>query len=196
MRRISSFTPEQIIEYNLRENGTQFTIFLDAQNYRVLKARQFVEQALIGSYGPADIIELGCSAGDIAGAFSDAHHVVGVDVTPSAVESARERYPAMKTILGKAEDFGPRDCDVLILTEFLEHIDDPEGLVREWLPYAKHAVIGHPLEDPGGIEPGHIWSYELADFNRWFDLGGHRLLEAHLFAGPFPQMVMGVSERI
>jgi hypothetical protein len=193
VRRISTLDHEGIIAYNLRDGGTQATVFADSQSARVERARNFVAR-LAGYVGTARIIELGCSAGDISGPFAEQHSVLGVDVTPRAAELARERWPAMEVRLAKAEDLVPEPCDILVLCEFLEHITDPFVLVAAWLPLARYAVIGHPLNDPG-IEPGHIWSYTLDDYFGWLDAGGHRRIETHLFSGPFPEMVMGISER-
>jgi hypothetical protein len=198
VQRISDLTHEGIIGYNLRDGGTAVTIFADAQSYRVDKARSFVAGLLgyVGAPDRARIVELGCSAGDIVGPFAAEHDVWGVDVVPAAVELTRERYPAMKVDQAVVETIEPQPCDILVLCEFLEHIDDPDALVRAWLPLAKYAVIGHPLNDPGGIEPGHIWSYTLDDYRRWHTIGAHGMIETHLFSGPFPEMVMGVSGRL
>lgn len=195
MRRISGLDSQGIIDYNLREGGTCVTVFADAQAYRVNKARAFVEQ-VIGHLGRrCKIIELGCSAGDISGPFAEEHEVIGIDIVPAAAELAKQRYPAMTIRQTVAEAVEPEPCDLLVLCEFLEHLDNPIALVQRWLPLAEFALIGHPLNDPGGLEQGHIWSYELADYRAWFVFGGHREVETHLFSGPFPEMVMGVSQR-
>ena len=194
MKLISNFTPQQVINYNLRDGAV--TIFADAQSHRVRRARAFVGEILEYLNRPATIIELGCSAGDIAGWFADGNEVIGVDVVPAAVALARQRYPQMTVIEGIAEEMTPQACDILVLCEFLEHIPDPETLVKAWLPLAEFAVIGHPLNDPGGLEPGHVWSYDLNDYFNWYRIGYHQILETHLFQGPFPEMVMGSSRRI
>lgn len=195
MRRISAFTPDEIRGYNLRDGGTAVTVFADSQAYRVEKARWFIEKVIPHVGHPATIIELGCSAGDISGWFSASNTVHGVDIVPAAAALAKTRYPAMTVTEGSAEAIEPQACDILILTEFLEHIDDPIGLVQRWLPLAKYALIGHPLNDPGTVEPGHIWSYTLDDYLAWCALGRHHPVETHLFSGPFPEMVMGLTER-
>ena len=194
MHRISDKNHEEIIAYNLRDGGTAVTIFADAQAYRVEKARWFISAMLPHIPAPAKIVELGCSAGDIGGFFSKESDVIGVDVVPAAVSLSRERYPHMVTIEAVAESVEPVACDILVLTEFLEHITDPVDLISRWLPLARYALIGHPLNDTG-IEPGHIWSYTLDDYFEWHRLGGHQSIETHLFQGPFPEMVMGISGR-
>lgn len=196
MKRISAFSSDEIIEYNLRDGGTAVSIFADTQTHRVTRARAFLGEILTYLGRPASIVELGCSAGDISGWFSSGHEVTGVDIVPAAVSLARQRYPNMTVLQGTAEEMAPQPCDVIVLCEFLEHVANPTQIVKEWLPLAEFAIIGHPLHDPGGLEPGHIWSYDLDDYFDWLGLGQHTALETHLFQGPFPEMVMGSSRRI
>jgi hypothetical protein len=195
MKRISDLDDEGIIAYNLRDNGTAVSIFADMQAYRIEKARWFLSSILATVGQRAVIWEPGSSAGDIAGWFSVDHETHGIDIVPAAVALTRSRYPAMDVTEARAEDVEPASCDALVLCEFLEHIVDPEAFVKAWLPLARFVLIGHPLNDPGGIEPGHVWSYDYADYLRWFSLGGHQMIETHLFAGPFPEMVMGIGGR-
>jgi hypothetical protein len=189
-----------IIAYNLRDGGNEFTIFADTQFDRVDKARQLVRSCLAYAEPgvPATVIELGCSAGDIVGMFSYEHTCIGYDVTPGACRAARERYPDLSVVEAAVEDVIPIPCDVLILCEFLEHIVDPVGLVQSWLPLARSVVIGHPvIGDAQDPEYGHLWSYEPKDFEAWFPMGGHQLDEAYLFSmGGYEQMLIGRGHRV
>ena len=202
MRRIRNLSFDEIIEYNLREGGTEFTIFADAQTDRVNMARKLVAGCLDiadaqnGWVGGRNIVELGCSAGDILGVFSDVHECYGYDVTPGAVKAARERYPKLTVIMAAVENVEPHECDVLILCEFLEHIVDPIELVKGWMPLAKTVVIGHPLVGDGDDpEPGHLWGYTPEDFAAWFPMGDHVLDEAYTFEMGYP-MVIGRGHRV
>ena len=196
MRRLSEMSYADIIAYNLRGGGNEFTVFADTQSERVGKARELVAACLGVASTRATIIELGCSAGDIIGAFAYGHTCIGIDVTPGACAAARSRYPALRVIEASVEDVDPQECDVLILCEFLEHIVDPIGLVKAWMPLAKTVVIGHPLvgggEDP---EHGHLWAYEPTDFDAWFPMGGHVMDEAYSFDMGY-QMVIGRGHRL
>lgn len=195
MRRIQGWTMDKIIAYNLRYDGTQVTIFADAQTDRVNRARAYVSTILERIDGRATIVEPGCSAGDIGGFFSEDHDVSGCDVVPAAVAATRARYPKMSVEQLTAEEWGARECDILILCEFLEHIHDPVTFVKEWLPLAKYVVIGHPLvQDGWDPEEGHIWAYYPDDFEAWFPMGGHTLREWQLFPMGY-QMIMGWGER-
>jgi hypothetical protein len=190
-------TFEEVIEYNLRDGGTAVTIFADAQTDRVNKARDIITKLLPECPERATIWELGCSAGDISGYFSEDHDCLGVDVVPAAVAACRERYPRLGVLLSPVEEIKPQPCDILVLCEFLEHVINPVKLVLDWLPLAKFVVIGHPLvRDKWDAEPGHLWAYREEDFENWFPLGGHKLGEAWTFGMYDLDMVIGWGKRI
>jgi hypothetical protein len=83
------------------------------------------------------------------------------------------------------------------MTEFLEHLYDPWSVVRQWMPHANFAIIGHPLNEPTPpFERGHIWTYELADWYAWFGEFGWSVEEVYRFPmGPYPEMVLGWGRR-
>lgn len=149
-------------------------------------------------------MELGCGAGDISGSYARAsadgpeRRVVGYDVTEAAEVACAYRYPAMEFHRQPVEEVEPLDCDILVMTEFLEHVADPETIVRGWLPKARWAVIGHPLDEPDPpIEDGHIWSYTREDWRAWFKMGGHHRHEEYRFPmGPYDAMILGRSSRV
>jgi len=196
MRRQNQMTHEEVIAYNLRGGGNEFTEFETAQYDRVEKARAIIAKIISERIEtPAIIIEPGCSTGDISGFFSDEHAVEGIDVTPGAARAARQKWPRMKVAEIEIERVEPHPCDILVLCEFLEHITDPVGFVQAWLPLARYVVIGHPLVGDGSDpEPGHPWAYYDTDFANWFPMGGHELRQAWEFPMGY-WMVIGWGER-
>jgi hypothetical protein len=197
MRRLNkTMGYEDVLAYNLRDGGTAFTTFEEAQPERVTMARRLITNICHEDPTASLIVEPGCSTGDISGFFSDTMDVMGFDVVPAAVDETRKRWPSMHVWQAIAEETEPLSCDILVLCEFLEHIVDPVGFIQKWMPKAKHVVIGHPLvgngEDP---EPGHLWAYEERDFDDWFTITGFKLIEAFQFhMGPYP-MVIGRGSR-
>lgn len=196
MRRLNAMSFEDIIAYNLRDNGTAVTVFEDAQTERVHKARQIIDGLLAHCPPRARIIEPGCSAGDISGPYAKEHDVWGIDVVPTAIELSRSRYPDMRLTLAAADELEPEECDILVLCEFLEHIVEPVEFVTRWLPKASFVVIGHPLVGDGyDPEPGHLWAYTGLDYENWFAIGGHTRGDAWTFPmGPYT-MVIGSGRR-
>jgi hypothetical protein len=197
MRRLNGWTYEDIVAYNLRDGGTAVTVFADAQTDRVNKARTLVSNIINDYPGRTfTIVEPGCSAGDIAGFFSDVHNCYGFDIVPAAVTLSRQRYPLFHVEQAVVENVVPIECDILILCEFLEHVIDPVKLVKDWLPLAKHVVIGHPIVGDGSDpEPGHMWAYTDEDYLAWFEMGGHTLVESYAFSMGYERMLIGRGQR-
>jgi hypothetical protein len=224
VQRIGNRTGREAIDYHLKRNDTPN--FTEGQPGRVDLAHFLIEKILVKDLRrrPLKIVELGCGSGDITGPFAgpplsvpelDAPQppgrvydtirgqidtsgieVIGIDVVPAAVGAMR-RFPEMSVLISPVEELSPFECDLLVMTEFLEHVVDPEKIVRGWLPLAKWAIIGHPLDEPDPpYEVGHNWSYTLQDWHRWFELGGHHVWERFLFPmGYWDNMVMGHSCR-
>lgn len=211
MKRIGQRTEREALDYHLKRNDTPD--FTAGQPGRIDLAHFLLEKILVKDLTrrPLKIIELGCGSGDVTGPFSlrdsvytmprgeiDTYgiEVLGIDVVPQALH-ARDRFPDMDIIISPVEGVAPMECDILVMTEFLEHVIDPEKIVRDWLPLAKWAVIGHPLDEPDPpFEVGHNWSYTLQDWHRWFEMGGHHAWERFLFPmGWWDNMVMGHSCR-
>ena len=152
-------------------------------------------RALVAKTNAGTIIELGCGTADICGHFADNAAVWGYDCNEKALVLAMERYPSLEVGLGIPE---PRKCDCLILCEYLEHIPNPIEVIQAWLPLAKFSVISHPLDEEldSNLSAGeHQWSFDMEDFERWFTLGGHKLVEMEVFDMPH-KCILGLGERI
>jgi len=196
MRRQTGMDHEAIIAYNLRGGGEEYTVFEYAQADRVLKARAIIEHIIEVDGAIERIIEPGCSTGDIVGFFQDRIEAVGIDVTPGAARAAIERWPKMKVIEARVENVEPMPCDILVMTEFLEHIIEPKTFIRKWAPLARYIVVGHPLVGDGfDPEEGHPWAYYDVDFANWFPEGGHEMVEAWTFPMGY-HMVIGWGKRL
>ena len=192
MNRLVWRTPEEQIAYHLADGRA--VNFEESQGARVAKGRELLERALGALGRRAEIVELGCGAADISGPFSTTNTVWGVDIVPAAQVACQERWPDLHFLLGDVNAITAWDVDVVVLTEVLEHLSDPLGLVARWLPHARYSIIGHPIDDPGNVEGGHVWGYDRDDYLYWFELGAHEPLEVYEFSmGPFPEMIIGAG---
>jgi SAM-dependent methyltransferase len=75
------------------------------------------------------VFEIGCGPGQLAAYLLDqgVRHYTGFDLSPVAVEFARQRVPAGNFFVGSALDpaaYAGQDFGLLVCTEVLEHIDD------------------------------------------------------------------------
>lgn len=143
------------------------------------------------------IIEIGCGTADISGPFTRRLkcHVIGIDASEEALAKAKERFPDMSTVHANAL-YHYRPSDVLIMCEFLEHMEDPLDITKRWMPMAQYAVISHPLNEPvdSMIAAGeHQWSFTEEDFDNWFKLNGYEIIEKEIFQMGLYTMIIGVG---
>lgn len=193
MRRINGSESRSQVQVHLDRNDAP--VFEESHRYRVQVAREYLGKAVAAAGEQALIIDLGCGSGDISGPFSARQAVVGIDCVPAAM-STLERFPDLDLIVSPVEKIVPMPCDILVMCEFLEHLDDPWKVVDAWASQARYMVIGHPLDDEDGLEPGHSWSYTMEDFRTWFSKHGFTLQEHVVFGmGPFKSMVCGWGGR-
>lgn len=204
MERLWPRTYEEQIQYHLDDGRAPE--FDKGQPGRIDLARFCLDKILARAltYRPLKLVELGCGAGDITGPYAmpeawGKHRVEvhGYDVVPMAQETCARRWPFMEFHLGPVEEAEPQDCDLLVLCEFLEHVDDPQAIIKKWLPKAKWVIIGHPLYEPNPpYETGHIWSYTLEDWWAWFTDNDYTIIEQFRFPmAPYTDMVLGYGVR-
>lgn len=199
-------------EYHRKRNDAPE--FDAGQPGRIDLARMFIEKMLVKDlpYRPLRIIELGCGSGDVTGPYSfidraysmprgtidlTGIEVIGIDLVPVAGEKVMRRYPNMTFLWSPVEELKPIDCDLLVMTEFLEHVADPLAIVDAWMPHARWALIGHPLDEPDPpYEHGHAWSYSMQDWADWFHRNNFHIWERVTFPmGYYENMVMGHGSR-
>jgi ubiquinone/menaquinone biosynthesis C-methylase UbiE len=137
------------------------------------------------------VVEIGCGEGELLsrlGAWRPARRRFGFDVSREILEQAR-RHPGITVALQSAEALAlaDRSADVVIASEVLEHLNDPEAALREIARVARRRVILsvprepiwrvlniarlHYLADLGNT-PGHVQHFSTPAF---VDLVSRRL---------------------
>jgi len=90
---------------------------------------------LLSMIGPQDrVLDLGCGNGAIAAIVSArAASVTGIDHDVQHVAQAQTNFPSIRFLSGDARTFIASDetFDVLILSHVLEHLDEPDSLLKD-----------------------------------------------------------------
>ena len=163
------------------------------QHIRIMHARNAVKKILLAfkseyvstAHTMRTVVELGCNTADISGMISMGHKVKVWEVSPKCIEYIARTYPWIEIHAEDIETATPIDSDLIILCEILEHLSDPNEVVRKWLPKAKYALISSPLRgdlevDLSGGE--HCWSFDPEDFDNFVKIGGHQIMDQTSFA--------------
>jgi len=67
----------------------------------------------------------------------------------------------------------PEKVDTIVLTEILEHLEDPDEIVRLAREKATWLVASSPVEEPEGVvNPEHLWSFGRDGYREMLVSGG------------------------
>jgi glycosyltransferase involved in cell wall biosynthesis len=136
---------------------------------------------------PQRVLDVGCGAGWLAQALTDAgHHVTGVDVAESdGVHDRMERFVRADLANGLPGDIGD-DFDVLLAADVIEHLADPTTLLRDladragtegtvmasvpnighWYPRARIAAGRFDYDQRGILDSTHLRFFTRRSFRR------------------------------
>lgn len=126
------------------------------------------------------VVDLSAGDGRVARALSTREVVLG-DL--AAGEHLHLVGPLEQTI----GELPPAFADVFVLGETLEHVDDPELVLRLIRRHARGLVLSTPLNEPAGVNPEHVWRWDLDGIRELLDATGWHptgTLTAELELGP------------
>jgi hypothetical protein len=115
----------------------------------------------------------------------------GYDLSPKAVEYARTVYEVDVSALDVVNS-APKEGDIVILTEFLEHLCKPHHLVK-WIQgtNARFIVASSPCnENPNNFYIYHLWAWTGDSFAQMFERCGWRVLRHYVRADVNTQFIL------
>jgi 2-polyprenyl-3-methyl-5-hydroxy-6-metoxy-1,4-benzoquinol methylase len=119
------------------------------------------------------VVDMACGEGygtDVLA--THAREVTGVDANPDAYEHARLKYtrPGVRFVRNMIE-LHAEPCDVIVFLQTIEHVPDPEEVLRHFKRTAGTVYVSTPnlltLAPPGADKSGNPWhlrEYRVAEF--------------------------------
>ncbi len=103
-------------------------------------ARQLISFAR--KYAGNEILDLGCAVGNYSRRLASlGYRVKGADINPEYIRIARERGVDAYTVEGDVLPFPDKSFDSVLLFEVVEHLPDPDRVLREAGRVARKNVI-------------------------------------------------------
>lgn len=143
-----------------------------------------------GRHGSTTFCDLGCGDGGLLSLVQSGFEKAwGYDFQPSNEQGWRERgVDATHLDVFGADRGRVHLADVAAMTEVLEHLADPHG-VLEWLRNAESGpyeiVCSSPANEHAGYHDScHAWAWDYAGYEKLVTDAGFRIRE-HVVAGPF-----------
>lgn len=124
--------------------------------------------------GPARILDPaagnGRTARDLAAQLDGAAYTADLAPTAPVDHPARDAFELLEYLAQSTRRF-----DIVILGEFLEHVEDPARLLELAncvLPLNGGLVVSTPLEEADGVNPEHLWRWDRAGIVELLDAAG------------------------
>lgn len=143
---------------------------------RLLLTAHFVDW--VGTaYDVTTVSDLGCGDGGLLSLLKSRGFTAwGYDVSPAAVEGARERgvdAELLDVVAGV-----PRIGDIAVCTEMLEHLVDPHAYVRQLLDWgADYVVASSPWNESGDSHyEFHTWAWDRNGYPEMFECNGWKVI--------------------
>jgi hypothetical protein len=162
-----------------------------------LHAASRLARAAARMAGAGSVSDLGCGDGGLLQLLKDAPEVGeawGYDFCPANAEGWAERGVKAELVdVFGADRYRVRLGDVAVLTEVLEHVADPHGVLG-WLHAAgpRFVVASSPWDEtPEWHDECHAWSFDYAGYRDLLSHAGWRILR-HDRVGRF-QLILGAK---
>lgn len=151
------------------------------------KARALVTGALVAWLEPDFVLDPACGDGSV---FTAANDLMPIDEAmladislPNYEAITRWLRPHWRAWCAPIEETlaiqTDRKYDVTILTEILEHLPDPDDVLRRVRPLTKHLVASSPIMRPGQVDtnPEHRWMFDREGYEQMLAGAGYGLMQ-------------------
>lgn len=136
------------------------------------------------SFVPINVVDLGCGDGGLVSLIkklNNVERVRGYDFQPSNSAGWIERGVTENcSALNFVENWSEVvPADVYVITEVLEHLEDPHGMVRYIHDRGAAIVCSSPwMEYEGNIDACHAWAWDMPGYKQMLTNAGFNVIES------------------
>lgn len=150
----------------------------------------------ISRYRARSIVDLGCGDGGLLSLIRAKHPEVpawGYDLQPSNVEPARNE----RLVDARYGDFLTEDVewgDCAVITECLEHVDNPRAVTHLIARHARVLVASSPASETAeSHDQVHVWVWDAQGYRKVIEDAGFEIVEHRITSGQIAfQVVLAV----
>lgn len=122
--------------------------------------------------GAASIVDLGCGDGGLLSLLRPGTPAHGYDLMPANVEHARN-HRRQQVDLADIVQGEPEWADLVVVTEFLEHLEDPHKMVARIAANTRWVVASSPADETDASHDAvHAWAWDRDGYAAMFDAAG------------------------
>jgi 2-polyprenyl-3-methyl-5-hydroxy-6-metoxy-1,4-benzoquinol methylase len=133
------------------------------------RARLLRTAELVRSLAPASVVDLGCGDGGLLSLLGGID-AWGYDFQPSNQAAWAERGVHAEFADVFASDSPVAWAQVAVLTEVLEHLADPHGVLARIARHVEYVVASSPATETGDAHCAeHAWAWDAAGYRSLFE---------------------------
>jgi len=152
------------------------------------RARTLATAALIAWLEPQSVLDPACGDGSIALAADRLRPISrawlsdlsepGITALVERLDGSHPEWSLSRTSIERTFDI-VGEYDVVVLTEILEHLEEPDGIVRLASTKARYLVASSPEMRPGQVDgnPEHLWMFDKEGYRGLLGGNGWQVLQ-------------------
>ena len=152
------------------------------------RERLLVTAGMIAWLRPETILDPACGDGSVlAAAYALAPFRLATlsDISVPGIASLHLAFPYQASVRPIEEALvGSSPVELVVLTEILEHLDDPDAVLRLARERARHLVASSPLDERTQNNPEHLWAWDTEGYSAMLEAAGWRITSSVILDWP------------
>ena len=143
--------------------------------------RLYASAVAVAIAGPETVVDPACGDGTVvlqAHALNPIQHALLADISANTIEKILPKELPFEADVRVGEIFDTLNSidqvDCVVLTEILEHLEDPDALLQLAATKAKWLVASSPIVEEGVQDhtDQHIWSFDMKGYSEMLEGAG------------------------